>query len=146
MEGLEIKKIALYSDDRGWLGELIREDESGFRPAMTYLSMTNPGGARGPHEHREQTDYFCFMGKFRVYLWDNRPSSPTYGESRIIDTDGKPIAVIVPPGIVHAYKNMDDRDGLVLNLPDKLYRGQNKSEPVDEIRYEDDPESGYFID
>ena len=28
MEGLELRELSLYEDNRGWLGEIIRDDES----------------------------------------------------------------------------------------------------------------------
>jgi dTDP-4-dehydrorhamnose 3,5-epimerase len=43
----------------------------------------------------------------------------------------------VPPGVVHAYRNVGDDDAFVLNFPDRLYAGKNKAEPVDEIRHEE---------
>ena len=143
MEGVLIKQVLLYKDQRGWLGELIREDESDITPAMVYMSMTRPGLARGPHEHKQQTDLFCFVGKFRFYLWDNRKNSPTYMEKKIVDTSDIPTIAVVPPGVVHAYKNIGKTDGLVINLPDKLYKGWGKSETVDEIRYENDPKTPF---
>jgi dTDP-4-dehydrorhamnose 3,5-epimerase len=146
MEGVEIKELSLYEDQRGWLGEIHRQDESGYEPAMSYLSMTKPGLVRGPHEHVDQTDLFCFMGKFRLYLWDNRKTSSTFQESRVIDTSGTPTIAVVPPGIVHAYKNMESHDAMVFNMPDRLYRGEGRTDPVDEVRYEDDPDSPYKID
>lgn len=146
MEGVLIKQVLLYKDQRGWLGELIREDESDITPAMVYMSMTRPGLARGPHEHKQQTDLFCFVGKFRFYLWDNRKNSPTYMEKKIVDTSDIPTIAVVPPGVVHAYKNIGKTDGLVINLPDKLYKGWGKSETVDEIRYENDPRSPFQLE
>jgi len=146
MEGLEIKELLRYEDERGWLAEIIRTDESDLKPAMSYLSVTRPGLARGPHEHRNQTDYFCFIGKFKIYLWDNRESSGTYREKKIVETSGVPTVAVVPPGIIHAYKNIDSNDGLVINLPDRLYRGWGKKEQVDEVRYEDNPESSYRLE
>lgn len=146
MEGFEIKELLRYEDSRGWLAEIIRDDESAIRPAMSYLSMTGPGCARGPHEHSEQTDYFCFIGKFRIYLWDNRKESLTFREQKIVDTKGVPTVAVVPPGIVHAYKNIDSRDGLVINMPDRLYGGWGKKEKVDEVRYEDADDSPFRIE
>lgn len=113
---------------------------------MSYVSMTKPGVARGPHEHIEQTDYFCFFGHFRLYLWDNRKGSATYNEKMIIDKDGRPFIAIVPPGIVHAYKNVGAEGALVINLPDRLFKGKGKAFPVDEVRYENDPESLFRIE
>ena len=146
MEGFQIKELSVHEDNRGWLAEIIRDDESDVKPVMSYLSITRPGLARGPHEHREQTDYFCFIGKFRIYVWDNREESVTFREQKIIETSGVPTIAVVPPGIVHAYKNIDSKDGLVINLPDRLYRGWGKKENVDEVRYEDDSSSPYRIE
>jgi dTDP-4-dehydrorhamnose 3,5-epimerase len=146
MEGVLVKQVLLYKDQRGWLGELIREDESEITPAMVYISMTRPGLARGPHEHRQQTDLFCFVGKFRFYLWDNRKNSPTYREKKIVETSDIPTIAVVPPGVVHAYKNIGNSDGLVINLPDKLYKGWGKTETVDEIRYENDPKTPFRLE
>jgi dTDP-4-dehydrorhamnose 3,5-epimerase len=57
-----------------------------------------------------------------------------------------PKAVIVPQGVVHAYRNVGDVDGLVINCPNRLYRGAGRREPADEIRYEDDPHTIFRLD
>jgi dTDP-4-dehydrorhamnose 3,5-epimerase len=145
---LPLKK---YHDARGWLCELFRNDEvrPEHLPTMCYLSMTEPEIVRGPHEHREQTDYFCFLGpsNFKVYLWDIRPASQSY-RARQTDLVGadKPMAVIVPPGVVHAYKNVGLVPGLVVNCPNRLYQGAGRKEMVDEIRHESRSDSPFHID
>ncbi len=149
IEGCEIKTLPQFSDERGWLSELFRIDElpEELHPVMAYISMTYPGIARGPHEHREQTDMFIFFqGDFRVYLWDARPHSPTYRHRQIIDIHaGAPVRVIIPPGVVHGYKNTGTTPALLINCPNKLYAGWNKQEPVDEIRHEEDEHSPYVL-
>lgn len=146
MEGVVIKELSVFTDERGWLTELFRNDETDFRPVMSYVSLTKPGISRGPHEHMDQSDFFCFLGNFRLYLWDNRKGSVSFGEKFVLDTGGKPVTAIVPPGVVHAYKNMGPAEGLVLNLPDRLFRGPGKKDPVDEVRYENDPDSPFRIE
>ena len=136
--GVIIRKLDMYEDSRGWLMELFRDDElpEGFHPAMCYISTTHPGIARGPHEHHEQSDYFCFMsGHFRLSLWQRREDG-IYRETYDVGVK-TPALVIVPPGVVHAYENVGQEDAYVVNFPDKLYAGQGKKEPVDEIRHED---------
>ena len=57
-----------------------------------------------------------------------------------------PISVIVPPGIVHGYKNISKvEEGMVLNYPDRLYRSWDRKEEVDEIRHED-KEDEFYLD
>ncbi|MFA5076353.1 MAG: dTDP-4-dehydrorhamnose 3,5-epimerase family protein [Patescibacteria group bacterium] len=149
IEDVIIKKLEKYSDERGWLVEIYRADELNFAPAMAYISQTKPGVARGPHEHKGQSDAFVFVGPgtFRLFLWDNRQGSKTYGE-RLEEDFGQdnPALVIIPPGVVHGYKCVSDIFGQVINLPDRLYRGQNKQDDVDEIRWEKDPNSPFKID
>ena len=149
IEGVEVQAVSLHHDERGWLAELFREDDPVETPAMAYLSMTLPGVTRGPHEHQEQSDRFCFVGPstFLLVLWDNRPASPSFQRvMRLQLGDDAPTSVIVPPGVVHAYRNVGKTPGLVVNLPDRLYRGHDRRSPVDEIRHEADPASPFQID
>ena len=145
---IELKK---NKDERGWLIEIFRNDEleKEFLPAMSYVSMTKPGVKRGPHEHKEQADLFVFIGPgtFELHLWDNRKDSETAGEYfKEKFGEDRPAAVIVPPGVVHGYKNVSDKQAWCINLPNKLYAGEGKKEEVDEIRHEEDNESGFRID
>lgn len=142
-----ITPLKRFSDDRGWLTELFRHDElpEEVYPVMSYLSMTLPGVARGPHEHEDQTDMFVFFsGTFRLYLWDARPDSPTFGVRQIDELGAdRPAVAIVPPGVVHAYRNIGETEGLIVNCPNRLYAGWDKQEPVDEIRHEDVEDSPF---
>jgi dTDP-4-dehydrorhamnose 3,5-epimerase len=149
IEGVEVTPLVYHHDRRGWLAEFFRADELSVRPVMGYVSQTHAGVARGPHEHREQADVFVFMGpsNFRIYLWDNRPHSPTRGRHMRFEAgEDFPARVVVPAGVVHAYKNVGAREGLVINCPDRLYAGEGRREPVDEIRWEDDPSGRFRLD
>ena len=146
-----VKPLSKFLDERGWLSEMFRSDElpEWFRPEMSYISMTVPGIARGPHEHVEQSDYFCFIGpaNFKVYLWDARQESPTFGAKQVLFCGvDSPASLIVPPGVVHAYKNVSSENGIVFNAPDRLYAGKGKSQGVDEIRHEDAVDSPFQLD
>lgn len=112
---------------------------------MSYLSVTKPGVARGPHEHAHQTDGFAFIdGAYDLFLWENRAGEEDRAEVHRVGSDN-PVLVLVPYGVVHAYRNAGDRDAFVLNFPDKLYAGPGKKEPVDEIRHEHDPDSRFKL-
>ncbi len=64
IEGVVVRAFRKFIDERGWLAELHRDDEvpDGFHPAMSYVSVTLPGVLRGPHEHVDQADLFCWVG------------------------------------------------------------------------------------
>jgi dTDP-4-dehydrorhamnose 3,5-epimerase len=146
-----VKNLMKFVDERGWLSELYRSDEIApeSMPVMTYVSVTHPGVSRGPHEHVDQTDTFGFIGPsdFKVYLWDNRKSSPTYGTRQIVFCgENSPKAITIPPGVIHAYKNVGGKPGVVVNMPNRLFAGPGKKETVDEIRYEGIADSPYTLD
>jgi dTDP-4-dehydrorhamnose 3,5-epimerase len=150
IDGMVWKPLRLYPDMRGWLCELFRQDEllAEFHPVMAYVSETRPGVTRGPHEHVRQADCFGFIGpsNFHLHLWDNRPESPTYQiyQSAVLGQD-RPMMVVIPPGVVHAYQNVGDVAGWVMNCPNQLYRGAGRKEPVDEIRHEEDQHTCFVI-
>ena len=152
---VKIRRLKEFIDDRGTLCEIFRLDEwimsnelSMSYPAMCYISTTYPGICRGPHEHKNQTDYFAFVlsGMFEVYLWDNRTGSDTEGvREKWTVGQNNPSIIVVPPGIVHAYKNISETKGLVINCPDTLYKGPGKVEEVDEIRHENDKDTVFKL-
>lgn len=151
IEGVVVYPLRKYYDDRGWLAELFRHDdlEEEFYPVMSYISFTKPGVQRGPHEHVDQADLFCFIGPstFEMRMWDNRPGSPTADHMMTFLAGAEdPLAVIVPKGVVHGYKNVGETDGMVINCPNRLYMGEKRRDPIDEIRHEDDPETIYKMD
>lgn len=149
IHGCLLRPLNKYRDERGWLAEFFRSDELApdLRPAMGYISLTHPGNARGPHEHTEQSDLFVFFdGTFRLYLWDARTDAPTSGHRQVLDLGrAHPAVVIVPPGVVHAYRNIGEREALIINCPNRLYAGEGRQHPVDEIRHEYDAQSPYLM-
>ena len=151
IEDVVVRDLCKFTDERGWLTELFRRDEltPEFLPAMVYVSSTRPGVKRGPHEHKDQADLFCFLGpsNFKLRMWDNRPASPTFRNvMTLVVGEVDPKAVLIPKGIVHAYQNVGTIDGAVINCPNRLYMGGGRRERVDEIRHEDDPETIFRMD
>lgn len=151
IEGVVVRDLKKHLDERGWLAELFRHDDLAeeFYPQMSYISQSEPGVQRGPHEHVDQADFFCFIGpsNFKIRLWDNRADSETYRHVMTLFVgQDNPKSVLVPKGVVHAYRNVGHGVGIVLNFPNRLFMGQQRSQEVDEIRHEDDPETIFKMD
>jgi dTDP-4-dehydrorhamnose 3,5-epimerase len=151
IEGVVVHDLRKFKDDRGWLTELFRQDEldNEFYPVMAYISATEPGVTRGPHEHVDQADLFSFIGpsNFKVRMWDKRGGSKTFNHvMTLVVGQDNPKSVLVPTGVVHAYQNVGDVDGIVINCPNRLYAGEGKRKQVDEIRHEDKPDTIFRMD
>ena len=146
-----VRRLDRYDDSRGWLSELFRHDDlpAEFHPVMAYISSTRPGISRGPHEHVDQADLFCFLGpsNFKLRMWDNRPDSATYRLAMtLVVGEDDPHVIVIPKGVVHAYQNVGDKDGIVINCANRLYKGEGRRKQVDEIRHEDDPATPFRMD
>ena len=151
IRGVVVRDLQKFTDKRGWLAELFRHDEldEEFYPVMAYISSTAPGMTRGPHEHVDQADFFCFIGpaNFKLRMWDNRNDSETFNRvMTLVAGQDNPKSVLIPAGVVHAYQNVGGVDGIVINCPNRLFMGQGKREKVDEIRHEGDPATRYQME
>jgi len=91
--------------------------------------MTSRAGVmRGAHVHLRHADYFMVpQGRGVVGLHDARTASPTFGRACLFELDpAKPVALVVPPGIVHGV--YFPVDSLLVTVESELY------DPEEEIR------------
>jgi dTDP-4-dehydrorhamnose 3,5-epimerase len=131
--GVEIKHLTRHADDRGFLMEILRADDSIFQQfGQTYVSLNYPGVIRAWHWHEHQDDYFCCVqGMIQVPLFDLREDSPTHGElNEFFMGDQNPIVLRIPRRVAHGYKTIGVLPSLLLNFPTQPF---NRDEP-DEFR------------
>jgi len=137
--GVLTRPLKINDDKRGSLIELFRNDWWKYHVHMIYISVTQPGQERGPHEHVRQTDMMAFVGPgvLRLRLADNRKKSKTYGiEINTMVDQQNPSLWVIPPGVIHGYRCISDIPAMMVNFPDALYMGPFGKEEVDEIRHE----------
>jgi dTDP-4-dehydrorhamnose 3,5-epimerase len=128
-----VKQLRANADERGYLMEILREDEEIFEHfGQVYVSLNYPGVIRAWHYHRLQTDYFvCIKGMIKVPLYDARDGSPTHGEiNEFFLGEHNRILLKIPVGVYHGYKTVGTEPSLLLNFPTRPY---NRNEP-DEYR------------
>jgi len=131
IQGVEIKQLARHADERGFLMELLRSDDSIFTSfGQCYVSMNYPGVIRAWHWHKKQDDFFVVVkGMIKVGLYDLREGSPTQGETaELYLGDNNSIMVKIPIGVVHGYKTVGTEPSLLINFPSELYNPQEPDE------------------
>lgn len=136
IEGVKTKTMKVIPDERGWLMEILRADETSLFTAFgqAYLSATYPGVVKAWHYHREQVDNFaCVSGMVKLVLVDTREGSPTNGAvNEFFLGSQNPTLVQVPNLVYHGWKCISLEPSLVVNIPNIPY---NYKEP-DEYRLE----------
>ncbi|MDP2726221.1 MAG: dTDP-4-dehydrorhamnose 3,5-epimerase family protein [Dehalococcoidia bacterium] len=133
IEGVATKKLVRNADERGYLMEMLREDDEVFEHfGQSYVALNYPGVVRAWHYHRQQTDHFvAIKGMVKVALYDAREGSPTHGEvQEFFLGDHNPTLLKIPPGVYHGYKTIGTEPSLLVNFPTRTY---NRASP-DEYR------------
>jgi dTDP-4-dehydrorhamnose 3,5-epimerase len=136
IDGVKVKPLRVVSDERGWLMEILRADETELftRFGQVYVSATYPGVVKGWHYHRNQVDNFaCVAGMVKLVLIDTRAGSPTEGTvNEFFLGVQNPLLVQVPNLVYHGWKCIGVEPSLVVNVPNEPY---DRTEP-DEYRLE----------
>lgn len=133
IDGVHIKTLRRILDDRGYLMEILRDDDEFFRAfGQCYVSACFPGIVKAWHCHRRQWDHLCIVqGNAKLGLFDDREDSPTRGETMsLVLGQLNPVLVQVPPRVWHGYTPVGGEMAILLNVPTEHY---NRDEP-DELR------------
>ena len=131
IDGVRFKPLRLIPDDRGYLMEVLRDDDELFkRFGQCYISATYPGIVKAWHAHQRQTDNFCCVhGNVKVGLYDGRENSPTFGEIQaVVVGELNRTLVQIPPGVWHGWVCLGHDLALVLNVPTEHYDYENPDE------------------
>jgi dTDP-4-dehydrorhamnose 3,5-epimerase len=140
IDGVQIKTLERHVDDRGWVMEILRDDDDMFIDfGQVYVSTCFPGVVKAWHCHEKQTDSFCVLvGNAKIGLYDDREGSPTCGEAQaVVAGELNPVVVQIPPLVWHGFTALEGRTAMVLNVPTEHY---DREQP-DELRREPfDPE------
>lgn len=132
IHGVRTKTLRAIADERGWLMEILRRDETDLLPVFgqVYVSATYPGVVKGWHYHQKQVDNFaCVAGMVKLVLVDTRDDSPTRGAVNEFFIGGQnPMLVQVPNLVYHGWKCIGTEPSLVINVPSEPYDREHPDE------------------
>jgi dTDP-4-dehydrorhamnose 3,5-epimerase len=124
IEGVEIKRLKVITDDRGYLMEMLRSDDELFEKfGQVYLTVCNPGYVKGWHYHKKQTDNFIVIkGNAKVVLYDMRETSKTKSEiQEIFMGENNHILLKIPTLVMHGITPTNDEQVYLINCPTEKY-------------------------
>ena len=128
---VEIKKLKVIADNRGFLMEMLRCDDSLFESfGQVYLSVCKQNIVKGWHYHKKQTDNFVVVkGNAKVVLYDDRKNSPTKGEvQEVFMGEGNPILLKIPTYVMHGITPTGNEPCYLINCPTLPYDYKNPDE------------------
>ncbi len=111
--------VKMFTDERGWLFELIKSEQFG----QIFVSKTRPGITRGNHYHDTKLEKFCVIqGKGMIRF-------RKIGSRVILEypVDGDMVKVVdIPPGYTHSIENMGTEEMICLFWANQIF---NPEEP-----------------
>ena len=123
--GVKTKPLRLIPDERGWLMEILRADESELftKFGQVYVSATYPGVVKAWHYHKVQVDNFaCIAGMVKLVLVDTRDGSPTKGAVNEFFLGTQNLTLVQVPNLVyHGWKCISTDLSMVINVPNEPY-------------------------
>lgn len=99
--------VALKTDPRGWLFELVKSTSAG----QIFVSRTSPGITRGNHYHDSKAEKFCVV-QGRGVIRFRELSGDAIVEYEVDDSDIR--IVDIPPGLTHSIENTGTTDMITI--------------------------------
>lgn len=143
IQGVKIKELKVIPDERGRLFEILRKDDDFFTDfGQVYVTTAYPGVIKAWHAHEDQEDNIaCIEGMIKLVLYDERENSPTKGMiNEFFIGNYNLLLVHIPKRVWHGFKNIGEKECIVINIPDKPY---NHKKPDEKRRPFNTPEIPY---
>lgn len=113
-----IKNIEKHTDERGWLVEILRDDEIKEEIKQVYFSASKPGAIRGNHYHKRKVEWFSVVkGKAKLVLEDNESNK----REELILSEDTPAIVKVSPNISHAIQNIGKDEMYLIVIVNEVF-------------------------
>jgi len=142
IDGVQVKKLVTYCDERGFFREIIRVTDDFFGEGFGQWSVSKMynGVIKAWHIHPNQVDWwYVHSGVLKVVLYDKRENSSTHKELvELFMGDNQQAQVLrIPHGVAHGCK--------CISGPATLFYITSKTyDPEEEGRIlYDDPDIGY---
>ncbi len=130
LQGIKIKQISRFPDERGFFTEVMRKDWKDLfgedTVAQANLSFTYPGMIRAWHRHlKGQTDYFLVLkGAVKICAFNDKTA-----EINEVVSSALNLQVVRMPGHYwHGFKAIGDEPAMLLYFTTNLYDHSNADE------------------
>jgi len=114
----EIKDLGVHSDERGWLIEMLKENELKDKIRQIYVATIKPGCVRGNHYHLKRIEWFFIAtGKAELILEDIETKEKVCFKL----SSKRPKVITVFPKIAHTVKNSGKETIYLVSAQNDIY-------------------------
>lgn len=125
IDGVKTRSTPNHVDHRGTVFEMFEGTLDFLETPIVYAYQfsVRPRQMKGWGRHELKTDrYTIISGEILLFLWDDRPDSPTRGVvQKLVMSDRALRQVIIPTGVWHLSVNVGDVEAHLVNFPTDVY-------------------------
>ncbi|OGK53387.1 hypothetical protein A3B56_02720 [Candidatus Roizmanbacteria bacterium RIFCSPLOWO2_01_FULL_45_11] len=116
---LNIKKLDVKRDDRGWLAEIIRPEDVGYEKfGQILISTALPGKTKGCHYHKRKREWYCLIQGTGLLTVTDRKT----GEKIELTLSDKDLMLVeIPTGFLHSLENTGDNELILMAYLDESF-------------------------
>jgi dTDP-4-dehydrorhamnose 3,5-epimerase len=121
MEGVLLTPLKQIYNPLGDVFHGMKQSDPGYTAfGEAYFSTVHPGDIKPWRKHLRMTlNLIVPVGKIRFILHDDRPESPTSGETKAVEIGLENYQrLTVPPGVWMAFEGLEEGLNLLLNIAD----------------------------
>jgi len=131
IEGVSVKNLRLFPDERGSLMEILRSDDKEFSKfGQVYITTAYPGVVKAWHCHKLQDDNMTVIrGMVKIVLYDDREESSTKGTiNEFFVGEHNRILIHIPKLVWHGFKCISVEECILINIPTECYNYEDPDE------------------
>ena len=124
IEGVDIKPLKIFRDERGQVMHMMRCDDGFFEKfGQVYFSVTNPGVIKGWKKHLRMTQHLAVpRGDIKLVVYDDRMKSGTKGKIQEIFVGEQNYQLVrIPPGLWYGFRAENKQPAMIANCSDVPY-------------------------
>lgn len=124
---VEIKKLKIHADDRGYLFEGLRSDDAIFdgKFGQSLVSVLYPGVVKAWHKHEKQTDYtLCALGDVKYCVAEELEGGKAKVETFFLGERSLNL-IKVPPGLWHGYTALGNQRAILFHIMDVTFDSED---------------------
>ena len=121
IQGVQIKPLEIFRDERGQVMRMMRCDDGIFKQfGEIYFSLTNPGVIKGWKKHLKMNQHFAVpRGDIKLVIYDDRKDSSTYGEVQEINVGEQNYQLVcIPSGVWYGFRAENQQAAMIANCSD----------------------------
>lgn len=127
--GVDVKHLSIIHDERGWLVEILKNEDISGAFGQIYTTVAYPGKVKGNHYHKKKTEWvYIVCGKAKMAFLNVET-----GESSQMTVADNTTVIKIPPMIAHGFKNTGSETLYVMIYSDKVYDRENPDSYPEEV-------------